>query len=695
MWVCANCGNYFDHGFEMNGMDFCSESCQRAFEAKTQAQSAPVYSGPDYSRKISNMQSELNALRQEQAAREQAEAQRRQQEKEERERKEQEEKERKEHLGLCAWCGRQNEQVYTNQILFPGRKFCSKKCLVDAKNEENPSASDAPHITAQGTGNVYTSMEDAFEWSKSGDTLMFSKGVFEIPDKNFTKFNLKAENNDMNLPLSERTVFKIRKYGLDLDEGASFIDGIVFEGLDKQKSGFRNWATNELVVKNCVFMNLYRGAEDLGDDCIYENCLFINCEYGIDPATNYDGSTSKIKFTNCTFDSVKYALSYGGPNAQLYDSVLKNSLPNPYVDVPSDNAQCCIMRTNKMYPYLQAAIDDSLDGDTIVLAPGKHHGGFVVGNKSKLTIKGAVTNLSAAETQLSTLVDVRTTAVWHSKDIKFEGIVFNASRICDCFDYEGDNDNKHFTHNVQFKGCRFTGLKYKGLLYKIEEYAAFENCEIDLGDTSEWSPEEFEKYLRWAEKDRKAAPECGYYAVGNCCVYIYVSENCLTDDGKPAIPFGIETVGSVFSKVVEAGVSGTSSSVVFSTAVDNQTCVTMKPFAAPSNETTDIGDCADLGSYDFEGIKQMPKGSAQIEVHFEVFSNHWFKLYVTEKDGNVTVTDMKISNALKLGKIVSPKKDSFKYFDIKKKAKKSGFCTKCGAALVAGKKFCTKCGAKL
>lgn len=690
MWVCANCGNYFDDGIERNGIDFCSRSCADAFEAKTQPQTITV-SGPDYSRKISNMQSELNALRQEQAAREQAEAQRRQQEKEERERKEQEEKERKEHLGLCAWCGRQNEQVYTNQILFPGRKFCSKKCLVDAKNEENPSASDAPHITAQGTGNVYTSIEDAFEWSKSGDTLMFSKGVFEIPgffdDKGGV--NLKAENNDMNLPLSERTVFKLRKGGLYLfGEGTSFIDGIVFEGLDKQNLGVTNYL-NELVVKNCVFMNLYGGANDLGDDSIYENCLFINCEYGISSMAGYD-SIPKIKFTNCTFDSVKYALSYGGPKAQLYDSVLKNSLPNPYVDVPSDNAQCCIMRTNKMYPYLQAAIDDSLDGDTIVLAPGKHHGGFVVGNKSKLTIKGAVTNLSAAETQLSTLVDVRTTAVWHSKDIKFEGIVFNASQILDCFDYEGDNDNKHFTHNVQFKGCRFTGLKYK-----IEEYAAFENCEIDLGDTSEWSPEEFEKYLRWAEKDRKAAPECGYYAVGNCCVYIYVSENCLTDDGKPAIPFGIETVGSVFSKVVEAGSSGTSSSVVFFTAVDNQTCVTMKPFAAPSNETTDIGDCAELGSYDFEGIKPMPKGGAQIEVHFEVFSNHWFKLYVTEKDGNVTVTDMKISNALKLGKIVSPKKDSFKYFDIKKKAKKSGFCTKCGAALVAGKKFCTKCGAKL
>ena len=235
------------------------------------------------------MQSELNALRQEQAAREQAEAQRRQQEKEERERKEQEEKERKEHLGLCAWCGRQNEQVYTNQILFPGRKFCSKKCLVDAKNEENPSASDAPHITAQGTGNVYTSIEDAFEWSKSGDTLMFSKGVFEIPEFFDDKegFNLKAENNDMNLPLSERTVFKLRRDGLCLfGEGTSFIDGIVFEGLDKQNLGVTNYV-NELVVKNCVFMNLFKGVCDYCEDDTYENCLFINCEYGISSTAGF------------------------------------------------------------------------------------------------------------------------------------------------------------------------------------------------------------------------------------------------------------------------------------------------------------------------------------------------------------------------------------------------------------------------
>ena len=705
MAVCGYCKNYYRDGSgagNYNGVYFCSGSCMNAYiaevrardEAASRASSSSSHSEPqtvyvqgtDYSSEISSMQSELNRLRQEQAERQQQEEERRQQE-----------QERDEHLGKCAWCGKQNEQVYMNQLWFPARKFCSKKCLFDAKAAENPAVRDEPYITAQKTGNVFTSIKEAFEWSKNGDTLVFSKGVFEIPkdfnndfNNGFKGFNIKAENNDMNLPLSERTVFKIQKCGLWIREGTSFIDGIVFDGVDKKYSGFINNHIDGLIVKKCVFMNLKNGA-DAGVDDIFENCLFINCTYGIASRLYYNSynAISQIKLSGCTFDSVKYALSYGGPKAQLYDSVLKNSLPNPFVDVPVDNAQCCNMRTNKMYSYLQAAIDDAQDGDTIVLAPGKHHGGFVIANKKNLTIKAAVTNLSAGESQLSTITDCHSTDVWKGQNITFEGIVFNAPSIAYCFEYD---DDFNFLHNVKFSGCRFIGLE-DGIL----QYSALENCEIPERDALKWDALDFENYLTWMEKTKTDWRYAPYYAIEDCCAYVHVADNCLTADGKTALAFGLEVAGNQFSKVLSAGADDKTASVVFSTPTENQTGIAVKICVAPTNKTKSLSECSRLGSYDFSGIKPMPKGAPQISVHFEAVNNHWLKIWVTEENGNVTTGDMAIENALKLTKATPAQNANFNASNQAVKAKKAkpAVCKNCGAPLKEGKKFCTKCGTKI
>ena len=233
MGYCANCGRDYgvNPGAGYDGIYFCSWSCANAFKAKTRASSPQVIvkSGPDYSGKISSMQNELNALRQEQARRQQEEEERRQ----EQERKDAEEKRRQEKLGKCAWCGRQNEQIFANQLLFPGRKFCSKKCLFDCKNAENPAepAADTPRITMQTSGNIYTSIKDAVDDAPDGETLLFSNGVFEVNeeievDKTLT---IKATNSDMNSGLSERTVFKMHDINwLQPFGDKATIDGIVF-----------------------------------------------------------------------------------------------------------------------------------------------------------------------------------------------------------------------------------------------------------------------------------------------------------------------------------------------------------------------------------------------------------------------------------------------------------------------------------
>ena len=646
---CANCGHYVKDGYGVLGKNypkpgdsvlFCSNSCGNVFKAKAEASSS--------------MQNELNALRQEQARRQQEE-----------ERKEREEKARQEKLGKCSWCGRQNEQIFANQLLFPGRKFCSKKCLFDCRSAENPAepAADTPRITMQPSGNIYTSIKDAVDDAPDGETLLFSNGVFEVNetidvDKTLT---FKATNSDMNSGLSERTVFKMHDINwLQPSGDKATIDGIVFEGMDKEKSrGF--WALcDELVIKNCVFMTLHHAIDFIGYNIKIENCLFINCTWAFRQNSFFDDS-DYIK--DCTFDSVKYIFEKKSCDC-LENCTIKNSLLSPHYDVPSNNAQSYNERSKKTYGCLQTAIDEAVSGDTIVLAPGTQYEGFCLEGKSDITIKASVINTQAPDPQKSVVSVDSNVFITDCKGITFEGISFKnlaylhfMVRDSECISFNSceffttkNSDGSNFTFKPDDK-CVFNSCVFNDFVSVFEDYkvqntgCSFNNCDV-------------------------------VYGSGNV-VYLPVKQNCLSD-GRTTMSFGAETVGGAYSKVIYLDSSSTSGSGCFTTSCDNQVGVTLSVFGATSDDATKVSECLPLGSYDFLGFSPAPKGK---EYRYEIMlvENHWLKLCVSSGD-----------DKLRARRNVAKETEMFA------SAAKSGpkFCKKCGAALVSGKKFCTKCGAK-
>ena len=384
----------------------------------------------------------------------------------------QEEAERLEKLGKCAWCGRQNEQIYANQLLFPGRKFCSRKCLFDCKNAENPTelSSDTPRITLQSKGNVYTSIQDAVDDAQEGDTLVFSNGVFEInEDYDIQKsLTFKASNNNMNSPLHERTVFKLYDKSFSPIGDNTIIDGIVFEGKDKEKFVYVFSWSYELVIKNCVFMTMHHAISFIEDTTIkIENSLFINCSNAFRQNGCYFGEASYIKDT--TFDSVKYIFQEKSIDC-LRNCTIKKSLLSPHYDVPSNNALSYNERNKKTYKLLQTAIDEAYDGDTIVLTPGTQYQGFNLEGKNNITIKGAVINTQAPDSQKSVVQVDSIVFIGECKGITFEGISFkNLDRY---------NFNAYQTENIIFNSCEFfTTKKDDGsLTFESENKFVFYSC---------------------------------------------------------------------------------------------------------------------------------------------------------------------------------------------------------------------------
>jgi molecular chaperone DnaK len=94
------------------------------------------------------------------------------------------------------------------------------------------------------------------------------------------------------------------------------------------------------------------------------------------------------------------------------------------------------------------------------------------------------------------------------------------------------------------------------------------------------------------------------------------------------LSLGIETLGSVFTKVIERNTTiPTNKSQVFSTAEDSQNAVTIRVFQgerpmAPDNKL--------LGQFDLLGIPPAPRGIPQIEVSFDIDANGI--LHVSAKD---------------------------------------------------------------
>ena len=96
------------------------------------------------------------------------------------------------------------------------------------------------------------------------------------------------------------------------------------------------------------------------------------------------------------------------------------------------------------------------------------------------------------------------------------------------------------------------------------------------------------------------------------------------------LSLGIETMGGVFTKLIEANTTiKTKKSEVFSTAENNQTAVTIHVL---QGERPMAKDNKSLGQFNLEGIPAAPRGVPQIEVSFDIDANGILNVSAKEKN---------------------------------------------------------------
>lgn len=96
-----------------------------------------------------------------------------------------------------------------------------------------------------------------------------------------------------------------------------------------------------------------------------------------------------------------------------------------------------------------------------------------------------------------------------------------------------------------------------------------------------------------------------------------------------SLSFGIETMGGVFTKLIPANTTiPTKKSEVFTTAVDNQTSVSINVL---QGERPLAKDNRSLGVFNLDGIPAAPRGVPQIEVTFDIDANGILNVSAKEK----------------------------------------------------------------
>ena len=100
------------------------------------------------------------------------------------------------------------------------------------------------------------------------------------------------------------------------------------------------------------------------------------------------------------------------------------------------------------------------------------------------------------------------------------------------------------------------------------------------------------------------------------------------------LSLGIETMGSVFTKLIEANTTiPTKKSQVFSTAADNQPSVEIHVL---QGERPMAADNKTIGRFHLDGIPPARRGTPQIEVTFDIDANGIIKVSATDKATNKT-----------------------------------------------------------
>jgi molecular chaperone DnaK len=123
------------------------------------------------------------------------------------------------------------------------------------------------------------------------------------------------------------------------------------------------------------------------------------------------------------------------------------------------------------------------------------------------------------------------------------------------------------------------------------------------------------------------------------------------------LSLGIETLGSVFTKLIERNTTiPTRKSEIFSTAADNQTSVEIHVL---QGERAMARDSRTLGKFHLVGIPSAPRGVPQIEVTFDIDANGIVNVsakdLATNKEQKITIT---ASSGLSQDEIEKMRKDA-------------------------------------